>query len=132
MQKTSTHNSVETSSRPSDQKSHAAASPSLQSVEVSSSDKPVVAEKFVILKTDETELVLDAAIGARPSILYWGPVLSSTNPEELALLSVRQWAHGGAAIDVPASLSNELGAGVPGPRGSSLIVIAPTGRLFLS
>lgn len=117
MQKTSTHNSVETSSRPSDQKSHAAASPSLQSVEVSSSDKPVVAEKFVILKTDETELVLDAAIGARPSILYWGPVLSSTNPEELALLSVRQWAHGGAAIDVPASLSNELGAGVPGPPG---------------
>jgi len=73
--------------------------------------------RFVILKTSETELILDAQVGVRPHIVYWGPTLSNTSPEELALLSVRQWAHGGAAIDVSTSFSNELGAGVPGSPG---------------
>lgn len=74
-------------------------------------------EKFVILKTDETELIVEAPIGARPNILYWGPALANTSPDELKLLSVRQWVHGGAAIDVAPSFSNELAAGVPGPPG---------------
>lgn len=74
-------------------------------------------ERYFILKTSETEIILDAAAGARPAIIYWGPALARTNPEELALLSVRQWAHGGTAIDVPASFSNELGSGVSGPPG---------------
>ena len=72
---------------------------------------------FIILKTSETELILDAQIGARPNILYWGPVLSKTAPEELALLSTRQWAHGGPTINAPVSLSNELAAGASGPPG---------------
>ncbi len=74
-------------------------------------------DEFIVLKSAETELVLEAPRGARPNILYWGPTLSATSPEELKLLSVRQWAHGGAAVDVPPSLSNELAAGVPGPPG---------------
>ena len=72
---------------------------------------------FVVLKTDETEFILEARLGQRPNVLYWGPALNNSTPEELKLLSVRQWVHGGAAIDVPPSLSNELGAGVPGPPG---------------
>ena len=76
-----------------------------------------VQSRYVVLKTTETEFIVDAKTGARPKVLYWGPALENTEPEELDLLSVRQWAHGGAAIDVPPSLSNELGAGVPGPPG---------------
>ena len=79
-------------------------------------DGPANAE-FVILKTDETEFILEAPLGKRPSVLYWGPTLNQATPEELKLLSVRQWVHGGAMIDVPPSLSNELAAGVPGPPG---------------
>ncbi|MEL7488698.1 MAG: glycoside hydrolase family 36 N-terminal domain-containing protein, partial [Pseudomonadota bacterium] len=71
----------------------------------------------MILKTDETQLVLKVECGFRPQIVYWGCALAYAAPEELELLSVRQWAHGGAAIDVPPSFSNELGAGVPGPPG---------------
>lgn len=74
-------------------------------------------DQFIALKTDETEFIVEAAPGTRPHILYWGPALAHSSPEEIALLSVRQWAHGGAAVDVASSLSNELGAGVPGPPG---------------
>lgn len=74
-------------------------------------------DQFIVLKTDETEFIVEAAPGVRPHILYWGPALAHSSPEEIALLSVRQWAHGGAAVDVASSLSNELGAGVPGPPG---------------
>ncbi|MEL6360309.1 MAG: alpha-galactosidase [Pseudomonadota bacterium] len=73
--------------------------------------------QFLVLRTDETEFILEVEQGERPRILYWGPCLKNTTPEELALLSVRQWAHGGAEIDVAPSLSNELGAAVPGPPG---------------
>lgn len=73
--------------------------------------------EFVVLKTELTELVLKTGSGSRPHILYWGPALKNTTAEELALLSVRQWARGGAAVDVASSLSNELGAGVQGPPG---------------
>ena len=75
------------------------------------------ADRFLVLKTSESQLILDAAPGTRPSVLYWGPALENANPKELALLSVRQWTHGGTAVDVSASLSNELGAGVLGPPG---------------
>ncbi len=76
-----------------------------------------VSEDFISLKSEETELILEARIGARPQVLYWGPALSHSPPEELKLLSVRQWVHGSAAIDVSPSLSNELAAGVSGPPG---------------
>lgn len=72
---------------------------------------------FVRLSSEKTELIIDAEIGKRPHILYWGETLSAASPEEIALLSVRQWAVGGTAEDVASSLSNELGAGLPGPSG---------------
>ncbi len=72
---------------------------------------------FVSLQTASSQLVLDVSQGHRPSILYWGKALKQTTPEELAALSVRQWAHGGPEIDIGASLSNELGAGMAGPSG---------------
>ncbi|MEN7343917.1 MAG: alpha-galactosidase [Pseudomonadota bacterium] len=75
------------------------------------------ANRFVSLRTGAVELILNVAVGDRPSILYWGPALDDTSAEELALLSLRQWAHGGAAIDVQSSFSNELGTGVPGAPG---------------
>lgn len=65
----------------------------------------------------ETELVLDAARGSRPRILHWGTVLSETRDDELLLLSSRPWAHGGPDVAIPASFSNELGAGLAGPTG---------------
>jgi len=74
-------------------------------------------QKFTILKTAHSAFILESTIGTRPGILYWGKALEHTTPEEISLLSVRQWAHGGPAVDVSASLSNELGAGVPGPPG---------------
>lgn len=72
---------------------------------------------FVRLSSAKTEIIIDAQIGKRPHILYWGETLDAANPEELGLLSVRQWTIGGTAEDVASSLSNELGAGLPGPSG---------------
>ncbi len=74
-------------------------------------------ERFTTLKTDQIEFILETVVGARPHILYWGKALSNTTPEEIATLSVRQWSVGGPNVDVSSSLSNELGAGVPGPPG---------------
>lgn len=74
-------------------------------------------DRHVILKTDETAFMIEAAIGARPRILYWGPALGHASADEIALLSVRQWAHGGPAVDISPSLSNELGGGASSPSG---------------
>ncbi|MEM6485576.1 MAG: alpha-galactosidase [Pseudomonadota bacterium] len=73
--------------------------------------------RFVVLATSQVQLVLDVELGGRPGIVYWGKRLTHASPQELALLSLRQWAHGGAAEDIAASLSNELGTGVSGPPG---------------
>lgn len=72
---------------------------------------------FVTLRTARVQLTLVAALGARPSILHWGQVLESATPQELTLLSTRQWAFGGPSVDLSPSLSNELGAGLGGPSG---------------
>ncbi|MEO0975272.1 MAG: alpha-galactosidase, partial [Pseudomonadota bacterium] len=74
-------------------------------------------QRFTRLRGDRVELILDTSPGGRPCILYWGTRLEHTLPEELALLSVRQWTIGGPAVDVQSSLSNELGAGLSGPAG---------------
>ncbi|MEO1593957.1 MAG: alpha-galactosidase [Pseudomonadota bacterium] len=72
------------------------------------------------LTTDETELIVDVTPGGRPRIVYWGARLRHADPQELATLATRQWTHGGPSVDVPDSLSNELGAGLAGPPGLRL------------
>ena len=74
-------------------------------------------DRFVTLKSEECTLIIETVFGQRPRIIYWGAVLEHSAPEELALLSMRQWAFGGPAIDVLPSLSNELGTGMCGPSG---------------
>lgn len=73
--------------------------------------------KYITLRTSKTQLVLEAEIGSRPSVLFWGQCLIHADPDDLSVLSTRQWAHGGAEVDVKPSLSNELGTGVAGPSG---------------
>ncbi len=73
--------------------------------------------RYCRLSTSAVEVIIDISAGARPGIIYWGPTLPHTSPEELALLSTRQWAFGGANVDVSDSLSNEFGAGLAGPSG---------------
>ncbi|MEO1043511.1 MAG: alpha-galactosidase [Pseudomonadota bacterium] len=75
------------------------------------------APPFVTLRTTSVQLTLSAAIGQRPAILYWGDALNHASAAELHLLATRQWAFGGPTVDVPASLFNELGAGLDGPSG---------------
>ena len=77
----------------------------------------MASNRFTVIKTEHCEFILETTPGMRPTIIYWGAALKNTTPEEIALLSVRQWSHGGPAVDVASSLSNELGAGVPGPPG---------------
>ncbi|NNE42339.1 MAG: alpha-galactosidase [Marinicaulis sp.] len=72
---------------------------------------------IIRLKSANMELIIDAVVGDRPQILYWGSRLRIAKPQELKLLSVRQWAYGGPSVDIAPSLSNELGSGVPGPPG---------------
>ena len=80
-------------------------------------DDGISEDRFIKLCSAGSEFILDAAKGERPQIIYWGPRLSQATPQELTLLSVRQWAHGGPAIDIAPSLSNEMGAGLSGPPG---------------
>ncbi|MFC7293032.1 alpha-galactosidase [Hirschia litorea] len=73
--------------------------------------------QLVSVCSSKCQLVLDVSGGRRPRIVYWGAALKHANFEELGLLGQRQWAYGGAGIDIASSLSNELGAGNIGPSG---------------
>ena len=75
------------------------------------------ASNFLTLRTDAVQLTLDVSRGERPAVLHWGSPLPGTDPAALKLLQTKQWAFGGAAEDLAPSLSNELGAGQPGPAG---------------
>ena len=74
---------------------------------------------YVTLTAGNTSLVLDCAIGARPSILYWGSKLANSDPELLKLMTTRQHAPGGADAEVASSLLNETGSGIAGLSGFS-------------
>ncbi|MEL7540897.1 MAG: alpha-galactosidase, partial [Pseudomonadota bacterium] len=76
-------------------------------------------EGYVTLTAGNTSLVLDCAIGARPSILYWGSRLDKSDPEMLRLMTTRQHAPGGADAEVGSSLLNETGSGIAGLSGFS-------------
>ena len=73
--------------------------------------------QFISLQTTNAQIILTVTRGAQPGVLYWGQPLSNTEPEEIAILSTRQAVHGGPMTDLPASFSNELGAGLSGPPG---------------
>ncbi len=73
--------------------------------------------KYATLSTDQTQLILYIQFGAQPHIVYWGPALTNSTPEEIALLSERQWAFGGPNLDIQPSLSNEIATGLSGPPG---------------
>lgn len=79
----------------------------------------ITTSAYVSLTAGNTSLVLDCAPGSRPSILYWGPKLSSTEPETLKLMTTRQQTNGGADTVVASSLLNETGSGLPGLSGFS-------------
>jgi alpha-galactosidase len=74
---------------------------------------------FVTLTAGNTSLVLDCALGARPSILYWGRGLADTPPELLKVMTTRQHAMGGADAEIGASLLNETGSGISSLSGFS-------------
>ncbi|MEM7741431.1 MAG: alpha-galactosidase [Pseudomonadota bacterium] len=75
------------------------------------------ASSLVTLRTNRVQLTLAAAVGQRPSILYWGDALHDKATEDLSLLTTRPWAFGGPSRDIAPSLSNELGAGLGAPSG---------------
>lgn len=72
---------------------------------------------YITLGTGETSLVLACAKGARPHILYWGERLTSTAPQQLAIMATRQHAPGSADTEIAASLLNETGSGISGQSG---------------
>ncbi len=72
---------------------------------------------FVILQSSKSQVILRATKGSRPQIIYFGEVLANTEPDELALLSTRQWAFGGEDIVLESSFYNELGSGIGAPSG---------------
>lgn len=78
----------------------------------------MVSENEVItLTAGEMTLVLGCAVGARPSILYWGARLTATDSEVIAPMITRQHAPGSADREIGSSILNELGSGVTGSPG---------------
>jgi alpha-galactosidase len=62
----------------------------------------------------DVTLVLACAVGAPPSLHYWGARLGDeVAVEELERLSIRQGMHGAADVDLPLSLAMEPGLGQP-------------------
>ncbi|MEM9667888.1 MAG: alpha-galactosidase [Pseudomonadota bacterium] len=74
-------------------------------------------DKFILLNGHDSSIVLEAEIGERPSLLYWGPKLSEIDPATLKSMTLRQHAPGCADTEVEASLLNEMGASFAGPPG---------------
>ncbi|MDJ0920043.1 MAG: alpha-galactosidase [Henriciella sp.] len=74
---------------------------------------------YICLDAGGTSLVLACHLGQRPSLLYWGPRLSLSDPDTMRAMLTRQHAPGSADVEVPGSLINELGSGVAGQPGFS-------------
>lgn len=72
---------------------------------------------FATLSSERVQLTLSTVVGKRPSIVHWGQVLRGVEAADLRLMSTRQWVFGGPALDLPSSISNELGGGLMGPSG---------------
>ncbi|MEL7189425.1 MAG: alpha-galactosidase [Pseudomonadota bacterium] len=75
------------------------------------------APEFTRLSAGGTLLLLDAAKGSRPRIVYAGIDIPGVTGEELVMLATRQHAPGGTTVPIEASLLNELGTGISGPSG---------------
>ncbi|MEM9377024.1 MAG: alpha-galactosidase [Pseudomonadota bacterium] len=74
---------------------------------------------YATLHAGDTSLVLACAIGARPSILYWGARLQNTDPAHLKAMTQRQHAPGSPDVEVASSFLNETGSGMAGLSGFS-------------
>ena len=74
-------------------------------------------EPIIRLASSDTELILQAAIGDSPRVLYFGPTIKGANAGDLMRLSTTQKALGAPDINVPPSLSLEAGLGVNAPFG---------------
>jgi len=63
-------------------------------------------------------LLIACAVGAPPSLLYWGPALGkNVSGDEIARLALRQGMHGVADVALPLSLAMEAGLGHPMVQG---------------
>ena len=80
-------------------------------------DKPSQNHDFTALRAGGTFVAIEATRGARPIILYAGPVMPGVDPEELATLATRQHAPGTASVPLRGSMINEIGTGISGPSG---------------
>ncbi|MEM1148145.1 MAG: glycoside hydrolase family 36 N-terminal domain-containing protein, partial [Pseudomonadota bacterium] len=74
---------------------------------------------YATLHAGDTSLVLACAIGALPSILYWGARLQNTDPAHLKAMTQRQHAPGSPDVEVASSFLNETGSGMAGLSGFS-------------
>ena len=77
----------------------------------------VMQNGYATLTSGDMTLVLSCALGARPSVVYWGAQLSDVSPEVLSLMSTRQHAPGSADVEIASSLLNEMGGGLSGLSG---------------
>ena len=77
----------------------------------------MTAPNYITLHGGETSLILDATIGVRPSVLYWGSRLNDADPATLKRMAARQHAPGSPDVEQAASLLNETGSGVGGFPG---------------
>ncbi len=76
----------------------------------------------IFLHGKSSTLLINTAKGDTPAIFYWGSKLDTTKSDDnaaddLKRLRTRQGVQGGAFIEIPASLSCELGTGYLGPTG---------------
>lgn len=72
---------------------------------------------YAMLRGGGTLIALEAHRGARPVLLYCGPDLPGTAPQELSMLATRQHIPGGPSAPQRASLAMETGSGHLGPAG---------------
>jgi alpha-galactosidase len=74
-----------------------------------------------LLHGSHSTLLIAAAVNERPSVIYYGARLNETvTAEEILRLRRRQGSVGTTADEIPASLSCEVGLGLPGPSGLEL------------
>ena len=76
-----------------------------------------MSDRFFTLYGQDTQVIIEAAIGERPRWLYWGPSVADTTPDDIALLATRQHVHGGPDHVLTPSLFAELGSGLTQPVG---------------
>nr|ATE86697.1 alpha galactosidase II [Gracilariopsis lemaneiformis] len=89
----------------------------LEELKLRSCGQALIDQSLVTLRGGDALLLIDAAMGQRPHIVYCGPDIAWADTAQFKALTSWQFVNGSASQERPLTLSNELATGTLSPPG---------------